>query len=165
MPTATLNPAPPTKLSPPWVEYAEKLHILFASDPDVGVECKDDAKIVTIRVNGTRKADALSRLIPQTVAFGNVTLNVKVVPANEKESPADLLRTAFAGNPAVEGVETYDGPLGNPLVFCVCARDPVDVPCDNMADPNGNRTMLVETLAREVVGDRASAFFCTAPKR
>ena len=151
-----------TKLAPPWTEYVAKLTALFVDDPDVDVDYDEEAKAVTVRVKAARKADALAALLPHEVALGNITLAVRVVSANEEENVAETLRVAFGGNPALVSVESYTGPFGAPLVYAAFSRSPVDLPVDNMADPNGNKTMLMETIARDVLGDGVRAFFCTA---
>ena len=156
---------PAAALSPPWVVWAEKLKALFAADPAVGVAYDDASRAATVRVEGAAKAEAISRLLPEEVGFGNVALRVRVVPANAAADAAATLRAAFGGNPAVADVLELPGPLGNPVAFAVFAREPVDVPCDNAADPAGAKTLLMEEIAREVLGDRAGAFLCTAPRR
>jgi len=152
-----------TKMSPPWIEHFEKIRTLFAADPDVSCRYDDGAKTATLRVRGQRKADAIAALVPARVAFGNVELKISVVPANVAQDAADLLRTAFAGNSALVGVETFDGPFDEPVVFAAFDRAPVDVPCDNMADPAGMKTMLLEHVARDVIGANVGAFLCTVP--
>lgn len=160
-------------LRSPWIIYHEKLKALFGEDRDVTVEFGDDTiKKYTLRVANPRKADALSRLMPSELTFGNVCAVQTVVPANTAgaeplptdASAADVVAAAFDGNPVVTQVRQVSKGLFRELAYCVFRREVVQYQVDNMADINGNASTLMESVARDVmttpVADKV--FFCTS---
>ena len=92
------------KLSPPWEEYVRKVSSLFAEDSEIDVEAKD--MVMTIRVDNTDKYEALTHLLPETKEFGNVSLSIRIVPANTLEKTnKDYIKDLFKGNGAVTRIE------------------------------------------------------------
>ena len=62
-------------LSAPWIAYYEKLCLLFKKDPEVSVVFKQDEdgdKKIEIYVSNNRKAEAISKILPCYISFGNV---------------------------------------------------------------------------------------------
>ena len=93
--------------------------------------------------------------------FGNVILNIAVVPANGKlEIPLSKIARAFRGNPALVSVDTYETMIGS-VMFATFQKKVVQFYNDNMADPYGMKSTLYEDIARDVFGDSARMFFCT----
>ena len=90
------------KLSP-WMDYVNKLEAFFAKDKDVIIDYieKEDTRVIKIKVNGQKKADALELLLPPVKTFGNVDVDLIVIPSNEEETKASLIRAALEGNEAV----------------------------------------------------------------
>jgi hypothetical protein len=153
---------PKLELSAPWVIYANKVAALFDGDQEVEVEYDNDAREVTIRVANATKADAISKLFPEEVEFGNVKLYIEVVPANEDQSNAALFRRAFAGNLNVADVVTVDGVLVNDPTYVVFEPEVVQFYSDNGGDINGLTSTLYETIAKELWADRfPNILFCT----
>lgn len=159
------------RLRSPWVVYHEKFKALFGRDPGVEIDFDEKNKIISLRVDSQRKADALYRLLPREYELGNVTLRVKVFPGNAGESlpddatAADVLLAAFDGNPVVTQVRQVSKGLFRDLAYCVFRREVVQYPVDNLADINGNESTLMECIARELfVADTADGFvyFCTS---
>lgn len=143
-----------TDIQAPWVVWAKEVEALFEYDPDVSVEWDGGTPQVTLRVCGADKAESVSEVMPDEVTFGNVSVPIEVVPDNEGElTPADHLRRAFAGNPAlvdvVEAAPYRDMP---PLAYALFAPECVQIECDNAASPYGVRTLTYEDIARDVLG-------------
>ena len=150
------------RLSPPWVTWIRKLSCLFAQDPEVRVKFDEDGMEVVLYVDNPMKADALDLLLPSERVFGNVALQVTVVPTNEKPAPGDLLHVAFAGNPALRRVEKHKA-LPAPLYFAIFEPEVVQFYNDNIASPAGITSALYEDIAREVLNIPDGVFCSTAP--
>ena len=105
-------------ISSPWVIFCKEVDALFKNDPDVMVDYNGEGTRVVVRVEGAEKADALSKLLPRSRTFGNVTVRVEVIPANMvEENKVDLFRKAFEGNPAMSFIQS------TPL-YCLLCRIP-----------------------------------------
>ena len=65
------------KMLAPWVVYAHQVEAIFKEDPDVMVEYNDAEKVLTLRVNGEDKADAIARLLGEEKEFGNVKMLIR----------------------------------------------------------------------------------------
>ena len=158
--------SPSTKLSPPWITYVRQLNALFCGDPDVTIQDDPDAFEVKILVNGVAKANALSPLLPDKKEFGNAVLKISVVQKQQKQpSLADLVRTAFSGNPALECVIELPMPLSQtPTAFALFKPEVVQFYNDDISDPYGNANTIYQDIAEEVFkSPHDGIFFSTAP--
>ena len=137
----------------PWVVYAKACEKLFELDPDVTVEYDNDTPMLTLRVRGEDKAESISQVLPDEARFGNVSMPIDVIPANEDDlSTADHLRRAFAGNPVLCGVEEYPIVPGGPcMTYALFTPSVAQIECDNAGSPYGIRTATLEELAKEVL--------------
>ena len=149
------------KMSAPWVQYAHALAALFAEDEQVTVHYDEDENVVKIRVDNAPKAEALSQLLPVEKAFGNVVLKISVIPSNIQATKADLFRTAFAGNRAVNDFIELEGVFSNPLTYVVFRKEVVQYWIDNLGDPHGVRSTLYQDIATEIFGEHEGVLFCT----
>lgn len=150
------------KLSAPWVTYFRKIEALFSPDPDVDVKFDEDKHVITLFVKGDDKADAITELLPFQKEFGNVTVTIKVVPANTEEyTTADLYNLAFKGSPVLSFIETIDGVFSNNVNYVVFANKVVQFFNDNMGDIHGLTSTLYQDIAKEIFGTRKDVFFCT----
>ena len=147
------------KLSPPWEEYVRKVTSLFAEDSEIDVEAKD--MVMTIRVDNTDKYEALTHLLPETKEFGNVSLSIRIVPANTLEKTnKDYIKDLFKGNGSVTRIQ--EETVGtNPMTFVEFCKYVVQYYNDNLGDLHGNRTTVMEQIAREVFDDVSGVYFCT----
>ena len=152
-------------LRSPWVLYHEKVKALFGGDNDISIEFDNEKMKLTIKVNGTKKADALSRLIPGHVGL----LKVYVVPANsggdtlpDDASPLDIANAAFEGNSAIAQIRAVSKGLFRGLCYCVFKKEVIQYPADNLADINGNESTLMEFIAEEVMENSSGIYFCTS---
>jgi len=155
------------KLSPPWIKYMHEMEQLFKYDPEVHVIYDEDEHIIHLYVDKQRKADALATLIPETVTFGNITLQVNVVPANGALSTtagltnAQLFENAFEGNGAFAFVRWLPGIFSNNLTYVVFKNKVVQYFNDNLSDVYGNCNTLYQDIAKNIFGEIAGVYFCT----
>lgn len=148
-------------LASPWLNYARKINALFKDDPEVKVDYDNDAPAVMLYVNSNEKAEALSILLPMEKEFGNVTLQIKVIPANTSpKTRLEVFSTAFKGNPAVVSIEkvaAYDQELG----FIIFEPKVVQYPTDDIGDYFGIESTLYEDVARDIFEKTENVFFST----
>ena len=149
-------------LAAPWEVFHKEIETLFGEDPDIEVLYDDDetssVKTITLHVEGATKADALATLLPAEKSFGNVTVRIEVVPANEQDSKISLFEKAFYGNPAFAYTESREGAM--PMDYVVFEKEVVQMFIDNLADLHGLKSTLYEEIARDVFGD-SGVMFCT----
>ena len=75
-----------------------------------------------------------------------------MIPSNKPGiTLVDTLKTAFCGNNALADVIHVDCPLGI-FNYAMWEMKVVQFFNDSLADPNGNKTMLMEDVARDVLG-------------
>ena len=147
------------KLSPPWVEFATEIMELFKEDPDVEVKFIDEEKRLKLYVDDTDKRNALAQLLPKEKDFGSVKMTIELVPSNRELNTADLFCKAFKGNPAVVDIETVDV-FSNPITYVSFKKEVVQYYNDNLGDLHGNKSTLMECIARDVF-DVSGVSFCT----
>ena len=145
------------KLAPPWITYAGRVEELFADDPSV--HCAYDDCKLTLRVDGADKADAIAALLPSEVKFGNVALEVAVIPSNAEPDAGELFRRAFAGNPKFRDV-AYGGPAGD-IPYAMFEPAVVQLREDDISKYGGVVTMTCEELAASVL-DGGDVRICSA---
>lgn len=155
------------KLSPPWIDYFNQLKVLFQEDPAVKVIYDEESESpkVKILVEGTDKAEALSKLLPSEKVFGNVTLTITVVPANVFNGSAlALFKAAFDGNEAVEEILTVEVPIaGFKMNYILFKNKVVQYFNDDIGDANGLRSTLYQDIADEIFESHDGIYFCTEP--
>lgn len=145
-----------TNLSSPWWEYYHKLEALFGQDPEIHMEFynKQNKKIV-ISVDNCKKADAIEKLLPSEVYFGNVTVTIMVsAPNNHLKNRANLFDIAFKGNPIFDCTinvgESF--PIAGGTTYVMFRKKVAQFFNDNLADPNGNSSYLCADIAEDVFG-------------
>ena len=155
------------KLAPPWVRYANEMTQLFKYDKEVHVVYDNEQLILSLYVDCQRKADALAELLPESVAFGNITLHINVIPANGALStvaglskPA-LFANAFEGNGAFSFIKTVTGIFSNNLTYVVFKNKVVQYFNDDLGDIYGNCSTLYQDIAKNIFGNQEGIYFCT----
>lgn len=138
-------------LSSPWAIWVRKLRALFERDDEVSVQYDEEEMRVQVRVSNAIKADALAQIIPTERHFGNVALDVAVVPCNEDATPEQVWRWAFDGNPALAGTEVDALPDGSPITFALFAPECAQYFADDLTNPLGLQTRTYEQLAHDVL--------------
>lgn len=150
-----------TKMVAPWTEFANQVEAMFKEDKDIKFNYDDLSKVITLRVNGNDKAEALTKLLPTEKQFGAIVVKVNVILANKfGEDKIDLFCRAFCGNPAVAKITTVET-LWGPLSFVVFAPKVVQYYDDTLFDLNGIHTTIYQDLAREVFGTFDGVCYCT----
>ena len=150
------------KMVSPWIGYYKEIESLFQEDSTVKVKYDDSKNTIKLYVEDEEKADALAQLLPNRKVFGNITINIDVIPANKVETPKiDLFRKAFEGNGAVAYIETVDNVSSNAFHFVVFQPEIVQYYNDDLSDINGLRSTLYQDIAKEILGEREGIYFCT----
>jgi hypothetical protein len=149
--TTTTKVGTGVQLAPPWIAHYHKIQALFEHDPDVKVMYNNDDYTVTIGVVGDAKAQAITRLVKPEVVFGNITLKIKVVPANtNKVDIIDTFKTAFSGNPTVVAAEKINLPGTGTANHVVFRKEVVQFFNDDIGDVYGVESTLFENIANDV---------------
>ena len=146
-------------LSAPWQAYRSKLNALFGGDDEVTVSevfSEDTGYVVHIEVKSHSKFNALSKLLPEQVTFGNVVLKILLY---DKANGADgddyvaLFNDAFRGNPVFNSVLDLTDFADTHHYFVQFEPTVVQYFDDDLRDPNGYWTGLIQDVARDVFVD------------
>lgn len=155
-------------LSAPWVTYAREIGAMFDDDPAIKVEYDEENVEVKLYVEGVKKADAISQLLPVEKAFGGVKLKITIIPANETLSAnkqKQLFLDAFEGNPAFETAVAVEGVFSNPITYVVFRKKVVQYYNDDLGDINGICSTLYQDIAKNIFeGQTQGIYFCTDTK-
>lgn len=155
-------------LSAPWVTFAREVGAMFDDDPAIRVEYDDENVEVKLYVEGVKKAEAISQLLPVEKAFGGVKLKITVIPANEQfsvDKQKQLFLDAFEGNPVFEAAVTAEGIFSNPITYVVFRKRVVQYYNDDLGDINGIRSTLYQDIAKNIFeGQVQGTYFCTDTK-
>lgn len=156
------------KVSPPWVEFVNKLKVLFEGDDEIVVNDLEDGRYtLIIDVKDHAKFKALDNLLPIAKKFGNVTLFIEVHDlSNKSDNDVDyfhLFMTLFEGNPSFNGVIKAEDPTGTDHVFVMFKPEVKQFFNDSLFDLHGLWSGLNQDIAKEVFEDAANAgvHFCT----
>lgn len=153
-------------LSAPWVTFYRELDALFGEDPDITVVYDEDKGKVSLFVDNPDKADALAQLLPTERMFGNVSIQVEVVPANKMTgSKMGLFLRAFQDNPAFAYGKTITGVFSNDINYIVFKNKVVQYFNDDLGDVNGNCSTLYQEIAKDIFQDQEGVCFCTDVER
>lgn len=152
------------ELSAPWYILYKEMDAMFKKDKDVRVLFDPDEMIIKVFAASMNKAEALDKILINRHRFGNVTVNVIVVPPNSDEETDDigdelLYAYAFDGNDALSFIRQVDTPYG---VFQYVVFEPTVVQyfADDIGDVYGNCSTLYQNIAQEIFkGD--GVYFCT----
>ena len=152
------------KLSPPWDIFYRKVNAMFAHDNEVRVIFDEEALSLKLYVGNPSKADALMQLFPIQKEFGNVNLQIEVIPPNEitKSSSENLVERAFYCNEAVSYIRQAKGVAGFPdMTFVVFIKQVVQFYTDNLCDINGFMSTLYQDIANDIFIKPDGVYFCT----
>lgn len=149
------------KLSPPWYTYYHKIDAMFGSDPDIQIKFNEDTMTLKLFVDNQAKADALTKVLNQEIDFGNVKLNVEVVPSDKVDSVEQLYKTVFAGNPVFNDVIEECDPSAPKATYVVFNPMIVQFYNDNLGDAFRNETTLHQEIAKDLFVQQPGVYFCT----
>lgn len=139
-------------LSAPWNMYVRQVKAMFGRDPDISIVYDEGELTLTLYVKSPIKAEAIQRLLPYERSWGETKLVISVIPDNLDSIPVEtLFKSAFAGNPVFVGVESVQ-PEGcsNAFTFVTFANEVIQMWNDNLSDPNGLTSDLLQNIAPEV---------------
>ena len=151
------------KLSSPWVNFYREIQALFKDDPKIKIDYSEDDKVIKLFVEGEEKAEALMKLLPTERTFGNVTLRIQVVPANDAAVPrVELFQKAFEGNPVFSYAKVVEpAPFVFGASYVVFKNKVVQYFNDDLSDVNGLRSTLYQDIAEDVFGVYDGVYFST----
>lgn len=154
------------KLATPWVTYYNEVKDLFCEDKDVRVEFIPEQYKIKLFVNGREKAAALDKVLLHEKKFGVVTVTIDVIPENrdEAEDWAELYRAAFKGNKALDRVEVKPLMVTD-ATYVVWSFAACQFYNDDLGDVEGNCTMLLSDVAKDVLQPRLGLYHCMKPQR
>lgn len=147
-----------TKLSPPWVEYMNKLQALFDGDPAIAFNIDyKNRKIVLSGYNGDKNA-ALLKVLPSGKAFGNVLWNIEIdgpIANRAFASNKELFEVLFDKNPAFAYcvAPAQDGYYFVDFTYVVFKNCVVQFFNDNLDDCHGLVSTLYQDIAAEIFAD------------
>ena len=151
-------------LSAPQYLYEKKIRTLFREDDEVNVEpleqFTDTTYNLKIKVDNHYKAEAIEKLLPSKVTFGNTEVYIEIVPSNVTPSKIDLIKTAFEGNKALSFIGSSDV-YSNPIHYVTFKKKVVQYYNDSMDNPYGLCSTLYQNIAKEVLGEDEGIFYCT----
>ena len=148
-------------ISSPWVGYARKLYMLFGQDPEINILYDNDGPEVRLYVNNSEKAEALTKVLPAVKSLGNVELKITIIPDNIEDTPIDIFRKVFSGNPILADIITDDNPTQIGFSHVLFKKEVIQYFNDCLNDPMGLETTLYEDLARDIFEDPEGVFFNT----
>ena len=145
------------KLSSPWVIYHQKLAALFAEDPAIEIGQMYDSEggnyEIWIYAHTPRKYDAVQKLLPESVVFGNVTVKhvIKLTEQPKEPNWFETVKDLFEGNGKVADMKFAEDAAKNTHMFIMFRPEVIQFFSDNTDDLNGLWNGLTQDIAREVV--------------
>ena len=156
------------KLSPPWCTVVNKIIAMFGKDPEIHIKYDDNMTDVRLFVDNPEKADAIGRLLPEEIQFGNVVLTISIIPADGIKdignvTGQELFECAFKDNPVFSFAYTVQGIFLNNVTYVVFKNEIVQFFNDNLNDIYGNLTTLHQEIASELFAnaDIGVVYYCT----
>lgn len=156
------------KLSAPWDIFYREMQAMFGEDPEVELDyIRDEDRgehEIKLRIASVDKAEALTKLLPETKTFGNITVKITVIPPNSEEDTKDeIYKKAFKGNPVVDHIDVVLTPAMTDLTYILFKKKVVQFYADNTRDPNGLKSTLYQDIAMDIFPDEtADVSFCTS---
>ena len=162
------------QLSPPWITYFNKVKFTIGEDPEVTVGPLipvDSIYIALVTVSDNEKAEALATLLEPTMEFGNITVMVVVINADQEiASPvpcplraftvAALVDTALSGNPYYEEVVVQEQlGVGRRAVYPVFTPEVIQFFNDDIS----NLCNTFTGVAADVFADVMKDLVCDVP--
>ena len=149
------------KLSPPWYTFYHKINAMFGSDPEITIKFDEDAMTLKLFVDNQAKADALASVLPIEKDFGNVKLNIEVIPSDKVNSVKQLYKTIFRDNPVFSQVIEVADPSIPQASYVVFNPLIVQFYNDNLADAYRNETTLLQEIAKDIFIQQSGIYYCT----
>lgn len=149
-------------MSSPWVVYYREVEAFFREDPEVHVLYDDEKKEIRLYVDSSVKAAALDQILVHEKAYGNITLTIKVIPANGFGLyKGYLYQNALDRNGALSYIRTVQGVFSNDLTYVVFACKVVQFYNDDLGDIHGICSTLYQNIANDIFEPAEGVFYCT----
>ena len=149
-------------LTAPWIVFCREIEALFNNDKDIVLKFDEESKEIKLFVKGEAKANALTKILPMTRTFGNVTVTVSVIPSNQgKTTTIRDFEVAFEGNPALAYTKEVERVVGGSHDYIVFQNKVVQFFNDDISDINGYKSTLYQDIAKDVFGEINNISFCT----
>lgn len=156
------------KLAAPWTTYYRQVQAMFKHDKEIRVVYDENEIVIKLFVDNPTKAEALTRLLPETMTFGNVSLKISVIPSNaeskkdvEFNDAIDLIQAALDGNGAVAQFYPIEYVFSNRMLYVVFQKEVVQFFNDDLSDIRGMCSTLYANIANELFGRLNGVHFCT----
>lgn len=146
----------------PWEIYYRELDAFFNADPKVDVLYDSEKQEIKVYVEGEEKADALETILRSRKVFGNVELNINVIPSNdgfEGKPIPDILRSALGSHEDVHNICHIKGPYE--AVYVSFNPRVLQYYSDDLGSLYGLSSALYEDVARRIFNDSIGIFYCT----
>lgn len=151
------------KLSPPWDAYWRELNGLFMNDPQITVkpiEKADGGYSIKIYVDDQAKYEALATILKSEKKFGNVTLEIQIIPADTTLKAPEItpsveeylkyFETAFKDTGRVVGTQVVVTPTGTKIGYVITEAGIYQFFNDDLTTLYGWTTLTIEQLFRDV---------------
>lgn len=169
------------QLVSPWINFYHEVNAFFRYDRNVTVIFDEEETEVKLYVNGNEKAEALSKLLPDIRKFGNVTLRVTVILANDNPASCyykppktsssrrgynsvteteELFFTALRGNPVFSFADSVDLQT-NKVIYVVFRNEVVQYYNDDLGDYYGQCSTLYQNIAADIFKPIDGVHYCT----
>lgn len=147
----------------PWIEFYHEVEALFSRDSEVSVKFNNETNELYIYVDGNqKKAEAIEYIMPRERIFGNVTVEVKVIPSNKPiDNVKDALTYAFEDSPIFRGYREEETPFGT-FKYAIFSPAVLQYFNDDTGDIDGKRTATIEDVAREILCLGDNVHICSA---
>lgn len=154
----------------PWFEYYHKMKALFGEDPDINIVFDDELMELKFYVGSPLKAEVLEKFICPVVKWGDVVLNNIIIPGNREyykyvtgeEMPVhEMLYYLFSGNPHFADILYIDTIFSNGITYVMFKKEVIQYYTDDLGDPHGITSILMEDLAKELLNSQEGVFYCT----
>lgn len=149
------------KLAAPWTVFYRQLQALFKEDSEVKVIFDEENSEIKLYVDNQTKANALSQLLPRGKEFGNVNVDINIIPGNKEKQSINLVHDAFDDNTSVAFIYELENVFGDKFNFVLFNKEVIQFFNDNILDVHGVCSTLMENIAREVLDPIENIFYCT----
>lgn len=156
---------PILNLSSPWMILYRELTAMFQNDPEIKVILNEEKYKIFLYVDNSEKAEALELIIERRKIFGNINVDIIVVPANDvSESKSmtipEAFEIAFKNNPALSYVKIPTR-IFEVSYYVVFKNEVVQYFNDDISDVNGYCSTLYQEIAKDIFKKELCANYCT----
>ena len=155
-------------ITAPWIEYYHKVNELFHYDSDIYVIYDEENQNLKLYAATDDKFQALDTFFPKTMNFGNVILNITVIPPNgftgevkNDISQREMIKNLFRNNNAVSFIYESKGTFIFHAMYVVFAPIVVQYYADDLSTFHGYHSMLYQDIAKELISVESGIYFCT----